>query len=83
MNADDRLSLDPLGRVEDCNRIVECTHLHPTSVPCTHRANILGPRNAELRSGSVSKPFVHAIDVVTNLDVLNILADRREDSRST
>src|SRR3954471_11303175 len=27
MNADDRLSLDPLSRVEGGNRIVECSHL--------------------------------------------------------
>jgi hypothetical protein len=27
MNADDRLSLDPLGRVEGCNRIVEGSYV--------------------------------------------------------
>ena len=36
MNADDRLSLDPLGRVEGGNRIVEGSHVadvcpHPTT----------------------------------------------------
>jgi hypothetical protein len=43
--------------------------------------NILGQRNTELRSGSISEPVVHAIDLVANLEVLNIFADRRDDPR--
>ena len=32
MNADDRLSIDPLGRVEGGNRIVEGSHRAPVSL---------------------------------------------------
>ena len=48
---------------------------------CTHWANILGQRDTELRSGPVSEPVVHAIDLVANLEVLEIFVDRRDDSR--
>src|SRR6266481_787043 len=48
---------------------------------CTHGANILGQRNTELRSGPVNEPVAHAIDLVANIEVLDIVADRRDDSR--
>jgi hypothetical protein len=43
--------------------------------------NILGQHNAELRGGSINESVVHAIDLVANLEVLDMFADRRDNSR--
>ena len=48
---------------------------------CTHGTTILGQRNTERRGGPVSEPVGDAIDLVANLEVLEIFADRRDDSR--
>jgi hypothetical protein len=42
---------------------------------CKHRANFLGQRNTELRSGPVSEPVVHATDLVANLEVRDSVPD--------
>ena len=60
-----------------------CVPFISIQLHCTHRANILGQRNTELRSGPVSEPVAHAIDLVANLEVLDIVADRRDDFRKS
>src|SRR5262245_4025965 len=50
MNADDRLSLDPLGRVEGGNRIVEGSHL----------ADVVLNRPSRMKSGSIAESCCRA-----------------------